>query len=211
MHGVNSAQRQVMSLFPTPLYVVDFDNLDFIQNIKIEVLKILQNGEVTRDELCSTTPDDLHNRESFSKLKDIILAEVELVFENIGLLYDDFYISCMWANISKSKNRHALHLHANSYFSGVLYLDAPASPGNIGFKDPRAASEMLSFDYKPGSMFKERTIEIEPKTGRMLIFPSWLYHGTRPGNFNDDENRISLSFNILPKVNVQDFSRKISL
>jgi len=211
LHGVNSAQRQVMSLFPTPLYVVDFDNLDFIQNIKIEVLKILQNGEVTRDELCSTTPDDLHNRESFSKLKDIILAEVELVFENIGLLYDDFYISCMWANISKSKNRHALHLHANSYFSGVLYLDAPASPGNIGFKDPRAASEMLSFDYKPGSMFKERTIEIEPKTGRMLIFPSWLYHGTRPGNFNDDENRISLSFNILPKVNVQDFSRKISL
>ena len=117
----------------------------------------------------------------------------------------------MWANVSKSKNRHALHLHANSYFSGVLYLDAPSSPGNIGFKDPRVASEMLSFDYKLGSMFKERTIEIEPKPGRMLMFPSWLSHGTKPGNFNDSENRISLSFNVLPKVNVQDFSRKISL
>jgi uncharacterized protein (TIGR02466 family) len=200
-----------MSLFPTPLYIVDFDDLYFIQNIKIEVLKILQNGEVTGDELCSTTLDDLHNREPFSKLTDIILAEVKLVFENVGLIYDDIYISCMWANISKSKNRHALHLHANSYFSGVLYLDVPSSPGNIGFKDPRAASEMLSFDYKPGSMFKERTIEVEPKTGRLLMFPSWLSHGTKAGNFNDDENRISLSFNILPKVNVQDFSRKISL
>jgi uncharacterized protein (TIGR02466 family) len=200
-----------MSLFSTPLYVIDFDNLDFLQSIKIEVLKILQQGEVVGDELCLTTPDDLHNRAAFSELKDIILTEVKLIFENIGLVYDDIYISCMWANISKSKNRHALHLHANSYFSGVLYLDAPASPGNIGFKDPRAASEMLSFDYKPGSIFKERTIEIEPKTGRMLVFPSWLYHGTKSGNFNDDENRISLSFNVLPKVDVQDFSRKISL
>ena len=211
MQNVTGAQRQMMSLFPTPLYLVDFDNLDFIQNIKIEVLKILQSGEVIGDELCLTTPDDLHNRKPFSKLKDIILAEVRLIFENVGLIYDDIYISCMWANISKSKNRHALHLHANSYFSGVLYLDAPSSPGNIGFKDPRAASEMLSFDYKPGSMFKERTIEVEPKTGRLLIFPSWLHHGTRSGNFDDNENRISLSFNVLPKVNVQDFSRKISL
>ena len=43
------------------------------------------------------------------------------------------------------------------------------------------------------------------------MFPSWLHHGTRPGNFDDTQDRIALSFNVLPKCNVMDFSRKISL
>jgi uncharacterized protein (TIGR02466 family) len=103
-----------------------------------------------------------------------------------------------------------LHPHSNSFFSGVLYCETPGISGNIGFKDPRPAAEVLYFDYADNSIFKERTVEIEPKKGRLVMFPSWLYHGTKSGFFSENENRISLSFNIMPVTEVTDFSKKIN-
>lgn len=203
--------RQTVLLFPTPIYVVDFHDNDFCDHAATAVKNIKNNNEGFGDHLCWTTPDDLHTRPEFGELKKILFDEIDKVFDEVGLIRESFYITCMWANISKSENRHALHLHANSYFSGVIYLEAPEDSGNIGFKDPRVASELLSFDYTDDSIFKNRTIELEPRKGRLLIFPSWLHHGTRPGTFDDSLDRIALSFNVMPRCNVQDFSRKISL
>ena len=82
----------------------------------------------------------------------------------------------MWANMSKAANRHALHPHGNSYMSGVLYLSTPKDCGNIGFKDPRQGNEIIVPDYTEDSIFKNRTIEVEPKKGLLLMFPSYLIH-----------------------------------
>jgi uncharacterized protein (TIGR02466 family) len=206
-----SQHRQTVLTFPTPIHIVDFEEIDFCSRAAEFVKKIKNSRQGFGDKLCWTTPDDLHIRQEFEELKSLLCIEVEKVLDEVGLIRESFYISCMWANLAKAENRHALHLHANSYYSGVIYLEVPHHSGNIGFKDPRASSEMLSFDYTEESIFKNRTIEIEPKKGRLILFPSWLYHGTRSGNFDDAHDRISLSFNILPKCVVTDFSRKISL
>ena len=203
--------RQTVLTFPTPIHIIDFEKNDFCDRAAESVRKIKNSKQGFGDNLCWTTPDDLHTRQEFDELKNFLYIEIDKVLDEVGLLRESFYISCMWANLSKAENRHALHLHANSYYSGVIYLEAPDQPGNIGFKDPRSSSEMLSFDYTNESIFKNRTLEIEPKKGRLIMFPSWLHHGTRPGNFDDTQDRIALSFNVLPKCNVMDFSRKISL
>jgi uncharacterized protein (TIGR02466 family) len=139
------------------------------------------------------------------------MSEVSLYLDELGVIRDSEKMTCMWANISKSKNRHAVHMHPNSFLSGVLYLNTPGTPGNIGFKDPRPGAEILAFNYKEDSVFKYRTREVEPKEGLLILFPSWLQHGTTRGNFEDLEDRISLSFNILPTGNFTDYSRRISL
>lgn len=206
-----TVNRQGLLIFPTPLHIIDFDDLSFCDRAATEIKNIQANGAGSGDHLCWTTPDDLHTRESFQELRIILENEVNLVFDNIGLLRDSCYITCMWANVSKPDNRHALHMHANSFYSGVIYLETYGNPGNIGFKDPRYGSEMLSFDYTNESIFKQRTYEITPKKGRLVLFPSWLAHGTKSGNFEYFQNRISLSFNIMPRCSIQDFTRKLTL
>lgn len=204
--------RQAHLIFPTPVNVVDFPDTDFCDRAATAVRKIIEDGEGAGDDLCWSTPDNLEVRPEFDEIKNIILTEIGRVFDYIGLVRDDYYMTCMWANMSKSKNRHALHPHANSFYSGVLYLAAPSIPGNIGFKDPRPGSEMISPLYEDGSMFKLRTIEFEPKKGRLIMFPSWLHHGTRPGQFDDTQHsRIALSFNIMPNCTVNDHTRRITL
>lgn len=205
------AQRSKQLIFPTPLYIIDFNDTSFCDETIVNLKWLQDNNLGVGDDLCWTSIDTLHKRNEFQKIQSIILKEIEQVFNDVGLIRETQYISCMWANISKAINRHALHPHANSFFSGVIYLNTPINPGNIGFKDPRPAAEVLTFDYIESSIFSQRTIEIEPVKGRMIVFPSWLYHGTKRGFFPNDEERISLSFNILPKVKVQDFTRKIEL
>lgn len=204
--------RSVELLYPTPLHIVDFENVDFCKTAANHVKQIQTNGECVGDHLCVTTPDDLHTRPEFSELCNILRNEIELVFDSIGLIREDHYFTCMWANISKAENRHSLHLHANSFYSGVIYLSAPGDdPGNIGFKDPRWGSELLSFDYTEKSIFKSRTLEVRPRLGRLIMFPSWFHHGTKPGRFDNSEDRIALSFNVMPHCHIQDYTRKLVL
>ena len=205
-----NASRQTQLLFPTPVHIVDFDDVSFCNRAASSVRSVIANGEGAGDDLCWCTPDNLDMRPEFQEIKNIILDEVGRVFDSIGLVRDDHYMTCMWANISKPKNRHALHPHANSYYSGVIYLEAPGVPGNLGFKDPRPGSEMLSFDFKNDTIFKLRTVEYEPKLGRLIMFPSWLHHGTRPGNFDESLDRIALSFNIMPKCTITDHTRRLT-
>jgi uncharacterized protein (TIGR02466 family) len=204
-------QRQSLLIFPTPLHIVDFNDTAFCDRAVANLNTMKTAGLGGGDHLCWTSPDDLHTRSEFEELKNIIFQEAELVFDSIGLVRDSFYFTCMWANVSKPDNRHALHIHANSFYSGVIYLEAHGNPGNIGFKDPRYGSELLSFDYTHDSVFKERTHEVMPKKGRLVFFPSWLSHGTKSGNFEYYQDRISLSFNIMPKCSIQDFTRKLVL
>jgi uncharacterized protein (TIGR02466 family) len=203
--------RQTQLVFPTPLHIVDFDDTGFCDRAVLAINNIRADGEGGGDDVCWCTPDNLNDRPDFFEIKNIILSEISKVFDDIGLVRDDENMTCMWANVSKPANRHALHPHANSYYSGVFYLATPGIPGNIGFKDPRVGSEMISPDYTDGSIFKFRTIEFEPKKGRLIMFPSWLHHGTRSGDFDENLDRIALSFNIMPKCTITDHTRRITL
>lgn len=196
-------------LFSTPIYIFDYGNAEILKSPLDYVLN--KSERLFVSETCASTEDFLHILPEFSKLIFDIKAKIKEVFDDIGLIRDDEIITCMWANVSKKLNRHNMHLHANSFFSGVLYLNAPNNAGNIGFKDPRYGSELLAFDFTEQSIFRHRTVEVEPITGRLIFFPSWLYHGTRQGEFNDNENRVSLSFNIMPRTKVTQYSRTLNM
>ena len=40
-----------------------------------------------------------------------------------------------------------------------------------------------------------REVHLEPKEGRIIMFPAWLWHGVEPNESNDI--RISVSFNFI--------------
>jgi len=103
----------------------------------------------------------------------------------------------MWANINYPGGYNKPHIHPNSLFSGVYYIKAPPNCGKITFNDPRPGIQSVMPQRIKGQPLKHlwREVHIEPKVGRILMFPSWLWHAVEPNESNDI--RISVSFNFL--------------
>ena len=194
-------KKAKVDLFSTPIHLFKYENNSILDECKNELLKM--------DIGC--TKDNLHLYQPFSKLSTLLLESVSEVFDHYKLIRDSEYITCMWANISPSYNKHPIHLHANSFWSGVLYLSCPKpDTGSIVFKDPRQALLSQYFEYEESNQFSMRSAQMEPEENKLLLFPSWLEHGTLAGDFSDsdDQRRISLSFNVMPRCDIKNYSNQ---
>ena len=105
----------------------------------------------------------------------------------------------MWVNVLDAGGRQAMHNHANSFISGVVYLTPThpeartvfmKSPGgtDFAFKNDHAGSIM-------GPYNADKWISPAPQPGDLVLFPSYLMHAVPP---NQGERRITLSFNAVP-------------
>jgi uncharacterized protein (TIGR02466 family) len=193
-------KKTLDNLFATPVQLIDIENddvCDFFANF----IETLVNDSMEFSKFSSiTTKDNLYEYEEFSPLVTLIKNQMNEYSRNvIGLSDDVLFLSAMWSNIRNSGTKHHVHQHPNSYLSGVLYLKVPESSqvGNIFFVDPRQAKNMMYGKYDKVTSMSERTWWYTPKKGAMILFPSWLEHGTDDFYSETDEKRISVSFNFM--------------
>ena len=185
--------------FPTIIYAKDvqLDNRLFEREV-IEWSK--KDKGIRRTNMIgwhSTT--DMHKIPVFKTLVDeLFKMQMEIYKEE--LLSREPIIGNMWANINPPGGYNRPHIHPNSHFSGVYYIKAPQNSGEIVFNDPRSAAHMIMPErvknIKPPSHLW-REVRVIPLEGRMLMFPSWLWHCVEPNESNDI--RISVSFNFIQK------------
>ena len=100
-----------------------------------------------------------------------------------------------WGMILRDGHYVTVHDHGDVHWSVAYYVDAGDSSDDAGgllvFGDPRAGAGMV---IGPSNRFDSAsTIEHRPRTGELLIFPSWLVHWVTP--YASDHPRISVSFN----------------
>ena len=185
--------------FPTIIYAKDvqLDNRLFEREV-VEWSK--KDKGIRRTNMIgwhSTT--EMHKIPVFKPLVDeLFKMQMEIYREE--LLSREPIIGNMWANINPPGGYNRPHIHPNSHFSGVYYIKAPQNSGEIVFNDPRSAAHMVMpervKDIKPPSHLW-REVRVNPLEGRMLMFPSWLWHCVEPNGSNDI--RISVSFNFIQK------------
>ena len=87
------------------------------------------------------------------------------------------------------------HTHSGD-FSGVIYLKVPddmENHFNQELKDHYPASGLIDFKFGEKADMRSDTWMVNPKVGKMLIFPSWLNHSVYP--FYCEGERRSMSFN----------------
>jgi tetratricopeptide (TPR) repeat protein len=94
-----------------------------------------------------------------------------------------------WSVWLRKAGFHANHVHPVGWISSALYVDLPSDlgVGEAGFLtlgEPR--SSCFDIDMPPF-----RTVE--PKPGRLVLFPSYMWHGTRP--FSEGE-RLTVAFDV---------------
>ena len=92
-----------------------------------------------------------------------------------------------WSVLLKSSGHLANHTHPQGWISSALYISLPAqSEGDAGWFRLGEPDERLGISLPPQR-------KIEPKPGRLVLFPSWMWHGTVP--FSSGE-RLSLAFDV---------------
>lgn len=96
-----------------------------------------------------------------------------------------------WSVRLQSGGHHSNHFHSMGWLSSALYIVLPPDLGSgdhagwLSLGEPQA---QLGLDLPPRKL-------IEPKLGRLALFPSWMWHGTRP--FGEGE-RITVAFDVAP-------------
>lgn len=103
---------------------------------------------------------------------------------------DNYRISGAWSIRLSQDGHHVNHVHPMGWLSSAYYADVPSSvsaeshEGWIKFGEPALDVN------QPAEHF------VQPKAGRLVLFPSYMWHGTVP--FRGDETRLTLPFDVVP-------------
>lgn len=190
--------QKINEIFPTPLMtctVEGDEELEYYAQLIEEIAKTDPHPQSTR--FCKQTYDDLDQRPEFKPLVDLIYREFQSVFNTLELSRTGHYVNGLWGNVSYDGHTHMAHPHPNNYFSGILYLKTPPGSGSTIFLDPRPGAMVYRIDPSATNKINGDTITTDAVAGKMLLFPSWLYHSVTENSFsNPTDKRISIAFNI---------------
>jgi len=105
----------------------------------------------------------------------------------------------MWVNVLDTGGRQAMHNHANSFVSGVVYLTpTDDSARTVFMKSPGGTDFVFRNDHARtalGPYSADKWVSPAPAAGDAIFFPSYLMHAVPP---NAGARRISLAFNAIP-------------
>ena len=98
-----------------------------------------------------------------------------------------------WSVRLTAGGRHSDHIHPNGWVSSALYVETPEpSPDQpkAGWLRFGACRLGVGLELPPEHW-------IEPRPGRVALFPSWMWHGTEP--FTGGGERLTVAFDVQPR------------
>jgi tetratricopeptide (TPR) repeat protein len=99
-----------------------------------------------------------------------------------------------WSVRLRQAGYHVNHVHPQGWISSALYVALPdraeGDSATAGWLKLGEAPFELGIDAPPVQ-------RIEPKPGRLVLFPSWMWHGTIP--FSQGE-RLTVAFDVRPPI-----------
>jgi uncharacterized protein (TIGR02466 family) len=143
----------------------------------------------------------------YDELKDLgneILDAANFIYQDVMNHKSDLFITNAWFNECEVGSTQFMHTHANSVLSGTLYLRTDENT-YIQFQSPFGTNDFSNcLDDNPdtkkenkfGYNFHFQHCNFNVKNGVCLFWPSYMKHGYHN---NQTPNRLSLSFNLMPK------------
>lgn len=98
-----------------------------------------------------------------------------------------------WSSHIAERGFHLNHIHSEGWISSVYYVAVP------GVCENEAVQEGWLKFGEPTADFGEGYVPrrfVKPKPGRLVLFPSYLWHGTTP--FTAAQSRMTIAFDIVP-------------
>ena len=185
--------------FPTIIYVKDLPNANELNSYLEKHIVEWSNQDkgVSKTNVNGWhSQTDMNNKPEYKPLiQELFTMQNEIIQEE--RLDIEPRLGNMWANINYPGGYNQMHLHPNSLFSGAYYIKASPNSGRLQLMDPRPGVQQNMPTRKPGKIPRElwRETYYDPIPGRIIMFPSWLWHKVEPNKSNDI--RISVSFNFI--------------
>ena len=100
-----------------------------------------------------------------------------------------YQFSGMWSVRLKPGGYHVDHVHPQGWLSSACYVETVAPKGQEGW---------IRFGQPGVKTLPALTAEhaVEPKPGMLVLFPSYMWHGTIP--FTGDQTRLTFAFDLVP-------------
>lgn len=196
-------KSEIHMLFPTVVQVSEIENAgELNRNLVKEIYEIQRTTPNTiPDAWCCNvyttinSPMELLENEGFRELSDVILTEVTKFANTLKFDVANFAlrINECWVNVYSTGHSQEVHLHQNSIFSGIYYVKAPPGCSPVMFQSP-VADIMLEPPKTETNTLNMLGAGVDALEGRMVIFRSYVRHGVKPNNI--DEDRVSIAFNV---------------
>jgi hypothetical protein len=210
-HWQESAMREVVGLFPTPfMRVPNALGPELVAGLVEHFTQLADKDNSSSTNLAHTAllkPSDSPLLIEAATLVTPLLTEFgTLLFgEPLG-----WSLKEMWVNVLNTGGRQAMHNHANSFISGVVYL-TPTHPDarTVFMRSPGGVEYSFKNDHAgvvTGPYNAEKWISMPPEPGDIALFPSFLMHAVPP---NPGPRRITLAFNAIP-TQLDSWGYKIS-
>lgn len=150
--------------------------------------------------LSHTAPLAPEGDPALSRLEDAVRPRLEEFGELLFGATLDWSIKELWFNVLQPGGFQALHNHANSVVSGVIYLTPVHESARTvfvkGMGYPGMVLSNLHKGVPVGPFNADKWVMPVVDPGDLILFPSWMLHEV-PRNAGD--LRITLAFNAVPR------------
>ena len=187
---------KIHSLFASPVISNIVDDLD-TEQIQKDKIKFKETKHLGYNPNIAEISRDIRILENYPTLEMGILKWWEDAAYNVFNYRNDFKITTSWVTRTKKGCQSTLHLHKNSFYSGIFYYGKYSDKsGGIEFMSPLHEYSDFSLESHPPGIHSADNHQFCPKHNLLLFFPSYLKH--RIMYHADNTTRYSLAFNIVP-------------
>jgi uncharacterized protein (TIGR02466 family) len=190
-----------LNLFSVPVTVVrEFLSKEESKELFLHVLNnetnFAHHGSLVGDSLSTHGSEKyFFSNPKASFLKKRVQDQLDVFSHVSGFAKSE--IANSWVNIQNEGSILETHSHASSHLSGAIYLNVDDNSSKLYFFNPNQLLLYTSLDDKKFTPFNNSYIFLKPQIGDLIIFPSWLLHGSfRDVNYT--KNRMVVSFNTAP-------------
>lgn len=184
-------------LFAIPIYFTEYENCNelidpvksYINEIEENLVEYTSNGVTTygEDNNVLDNLDFLHN------LRDFIGNSVSEISNDIGL-NSEVYFTGSWLTKNNKHSFHEPHNHLPDIWSGVYYVQANKNDAPITFLNNNFNDNWPYRRFTRETEYSYSTCSYPPETGRLVVFPAYLWHKVDQQIVEQD--RITIAFNM---------------
>lgn len=197
----------LISIYSTPLWQSQYPDYKEHKKIFLDVVKKYKE-ENKETEPRSTiygyqSPQTLQQVEELRPLFEYICQMGFKAVADLDFVDCDIAITSAWLNINHNRQcMNIEHVH-NGVLSGVFYLVSPEESGKLIISNSSLNRMWKGCELTTiKNQYTAENVRFAPEEGSIVLFPSYLPHSVSTNNH--DEERISISFNLicLPKGSI---------
>jgi uncharacterized protein (TIGR02466 family) len=190
-------KEEVKITYAFPIFIKQYKN--FLSNqeckkiISFSKKEKLKNHNALIGDSYSSYHEDSNILDNISlNIKNKIIDRINNYVDEWGI--DNVKLTNSWVNFQKKNSKLDMHCHPKSVVSGVMFLKTDLKSSNLYFYNPNPYIYLNTI--KKNTCTNYSHIRFIPNIGDMILFPSWLQHGSNK-DINLSSERIVLSFNTL--------------